>query len=296
MVRIENESVSEDYTRGRSGRGFSMPAGNTANNMTTTETPDPLRRKSTAPVKPDLPRRLAVRECPPTAPVGRQRWDALLFAHWNVDAAAVQRSLPPGLFVDTHDGGAYVGIVPFFMQRVRPVWLPPLPWVSWFLELNVRTYVHDANGQPGVWFYSLDCNQPLAVMLARRWFHLPYHHARMSAGRRGPEIQYHCRRRIPDGPRCDYVWSPGAFTSTAKPGSLEFFLLERYMLFAADGAGRLHQGRVHHAPYQIHVPQVQTWSSDPLRQAGFEPEGAPVSLLGAHAVDVAIHPLTPVKP
>jgi hypothetical protein len=78
--------------------------------------------------------------------VGKQRWSELLFAHWKIDAPTVQATLPRGLFVDTFAGDAYIGVVPFFMQRVRPAWLPPLPWISWFLELNVRTYVHDENG------------------------------------------------------------------------------------------------------------------------------------------------------
>ena len=98
--------------------------------------------------------------------VGRQRWNQLLFAHWEIDSATVQASLPGGLYVDTFAGAAYLGIVPFAMERVRPAWLPALPWVAWFLELNVRTYVHDAMGRPGVWFYSLDCNRALAVAIA----------------------------------------------------------------------------------------------------------------------------------
>src|SRR5690606_19660805 len=105
----------------------------------------------------------------------------LLFAHWHVDPALVQATLPTGLYVDTYEGHAYLGIVPFAMERVRPARLPALPWFSSFLELNVRTYVHDADGRPGVWFYSLDCNQPLAVTYARWRYHLPYQHARMAA-------------------------------------------------------------------------------------------------------------------
>ena len=128
-----------------------------------------------------MARRLAQRERPASFLVGRQRWNHLLFGHWKIDAAEIQATLPPGLFVDTFEGDAYLGVVPFFMQRVRPAWLPPLPGVSWFLELNVRTYVFDAEGRPGVWFYSLDCNQPVAVFLARSLFHLPYFHAKMTS-------------------------------------------------------------------------------------------------------------------
>ena len=117
----------------------------------------------------------------------RQCWSGLLFLHWPVDPAMIQSRLPDGLFVDTYDNKAWLGVVPFFMDRVRPVMLPPVPGLSWFLELNVRTYVHDAQGRPGVWFFSLDCNQPLAVEIARRFFHLPYEHAAMKAARRGDQ-------------------------------------------------------------------------------------------------------------
>lgn len=240
---------------------------------------------------PDMAQRLAVRQRPPAAAIGYQRWNHLLFAHWKIETRVVQATLPQGLFVDAHEGAAYVGVVPFFMQRVRPAWLPPLPWISWFLELNVRTYVHDANGQPGVWFYSLDCNQPLAVAIARRFFHLPYFHARMNARSHAGAIRYQCARDGENTPPCRYSWSPGAHAAPAEPGSLEFFLIERYVLFSTDRAGRLFEGRVHHAPYRIHTPAFTEISAEPARQAGFTLEGEPLSLLGAHSVDVSIFPL-----
>ncbi|MBL9189463.1 MAG: DUF2071 domain-containing protein [Opitutaceae bacterium] len=229
------------------------------------------------------------------AAVGRQRWNYLLFAHWRVDPSAVQATLPAGLSVDTHCGAAFVGIVPFAMECVRPVGLPPLPWLSWFLELNVRTYVRDANGRRGVWFYSLDCNQPLAVAIARRFFHLPYFHARMSTQFRGATIAYACRRRHVSSPLCRYVWTPGRSADPAAPGSLAHFLVERYLLFTTDPAGRLLEGRVEHEPYRVHTPEVAEFSCEPGRQAGFTLEGAPVSLLGAEPVDVTIFPLQPVS-
>ncbi len=244
---------------------------------------------------PDMAQRLAVRQRPPAAAIGYQRWNHLLFAHWKIEVRAVQATLPQGLFVDAHEGAAYVGVVPFFMQRVRPAWLPPLPWLSWFLELNVRTYVHDADGQPGVWFYSLDCNQPLAVAIARRFFHLPYFHARMKARRHAGTIRYQCARRGENTPPCRYSWSPGTHAAPAEPGSLEFFLIERYVLFSADHTGCLHEGRVHHAPYRIHTPLVSEVSAGPACLAGFELKDEPVSLLGAQSVDVSIFPLKRIR-
>ena len=240
---------------------------------------------------PTLAQRCNERERPAGPVIGRQRWNQLLFAHWKIDPAAVQATLPRGLYVDTFAGGAYVGIVPFAMERVRPAWLPPLPWLSWFLELNVRTYVHDAAGRPGVWFYSLDCDQPIAVAIARRFFHLPYCHARMAASVRDGVIHYECQRRGEAARPGYFAWSPGAPAAPVAPGTLEFFLVERYVLFAADPAGRLYAGRVHHAPYRVSVPQVVEFSREPARPAGFPLDGEPASVLAARPVDVSIFPL-----
>ncbi len=241
-------------------------------------------------ILPEMAQRLAARARPSSSPVGRQRWGDLLFLHWKVAANAVQATLPPGLFVDTFEGAAYLGIVPFFMERVRPAWLPPLPWVSWFLELNVRTYVHDREGRPGVWFYSLDCNQPVAVAIARRFFHLPYFHAKMRATRRDGAVEYHSQRHGTPT-LSSYAWQPDADTREAAPGSVEFFLVERYVLFSTDRSGDLHCGQVHHRPYLISSAVVTEFSVEPARQAGFELAGPPNSTLCASAVDVSIFAL-----
>jgi uncharacterized protein YqjF (DUF2071 family) len=243
---------------------------------------------------PTLAQRCELRQRPTGRLVGRQRWNHLLFTHWTVDPRAVQATLPRGLYVDTFAGAAYLGIVPFAMERVRPAWLPPLPGLSWFLELNVRTYVHDASGRPGVWFYSLDCNQPFAVEIARRFFHLPYYNARMAASFRDGMIQYECQRHDEAARMSRHAWIPGAKTASVEPGSLDFFLVERYLLFAADPKGRLYSGRVHHAPYRVSAPQVLEFSVEPARLAGFRLDGAPASLLSALPVDVSIFPLEPI--
>jgi uncharacterized protein YqjF (DUF2071 family) len=223
--------------------------------------------------------------------IGHQRWRDLLFLHWTVDAAAVQATLPHGLFVDTFAGDAYLGIIPFAMERVRPAWLPPVPWLSWFLELNVRTYVRDEHGTPGVWFYSLDCNQPIGVEIARRFFHLPYQHARMQAERRSEERLYSCQRRGQPAPPWSYRWQTHGTGVPAVAESLTYFLVERYVLFSANRDGRLYEGRVSHMPYRLHTPVLHEHSTGPAGLAGFELEGAPVSVLAAEPVDVSIHPL-----
>ena len=148
--------------------------------------------------------RLALREEPSAPPIMYQTWSDLLFLHWEWDAAEIQRALPPGLFVDTFGGKAYIAVTPFFMKNVRASFLPEIPGTANFMELNVRTYVYDRNGDAGVWFYSLDCNQSLAALLARTFFSLPYHNAAMHSRERSDMIEYLCQRKgAPEKAGCE---------------------------------------------------------------------------------------------
>lgn len=239
--------------------------------------------------------RLDVCRRPGGAPVMRQQWGGLGFFHWRADAGDIARRLPRGLHVDLFDGSAWLGVVPFFMRRVRPVWLPPVPWLSWFLELNVRTYVYDDAGRAGVWFFSLDCDQPVAVELARRWFHLPYHHASMRAARDGDGfVDYRCRRIGGYDPvGCRYPVADPALCKPAEQGTLEWFLLERYLLFACDGCGRLASGRVHHQPYRAMSvpPDAGTLAGTLAWNNLAAPAGPPLSAMVAETVDVEVFPL-----
>ncbi|MFM8618508.1 MAG: YqjF family protein, partial [Opitutaceae bacterium] len=162
----------------------------------------------------------------PTRPAGpavmRQRWIDLLFLHWEVPVDVILPTLPPGLEPDTFDGRAFLGIVPFRMDKVRPAFLPALPGVSYFPELNLRTYVRDRAGVPGVWFYSLDAGNRVAVAIARKFFHLPYHAARMEMrrGDRAGSISFSSRRRA-TGDESWFDWSPGAALPAPTAGSRE---------------------------------------------------------------------------
>ena len=235
--------------------------------------------------------RLALRQVPAGRPVMRQRWSDLLFLHWPVDPDVIRLHLPSGLHVDLFDGQAWIGVVPFAMERVHPVGLPPLPWVSWFLELNVRTYVHDDSGRPGVWFFSLDCSQPIAVEIARRFFHLPYQHARMSRELSNGELVYTSRRQGSDMVS-RFCYRRPVNAKPAREQSLEWFLVERYLLFTADRGGKIRSGRVHHQPYRVEEAKCTEWSSVPVEEDRLgRLVGPPASMLVAEPVDVRIFPL-----
>jgi uncharacterized protein YqjF (DUF2071 family) len=247
--------------------------------------------------------RLAARERPSGRPVMAQSWRHLLFAHWTADPAVIQRTLPPGLTVDVWEGRAYVGLVPFYMRRVRPIALPSMPWISNFLELNVRTYVHDRHGNPGVWFYSLDCNQPFAVLLARQQFSLPYFHARMASRRtHAGAITYHSRRRTAPA-QANFSWtslapqssqSPSTESPThAQPGTLDFFLLERYYLFTSHRA-QIYRGQVHHTPYPLLPVASLTLNATGFLPASPDYRTPPIHLISSPGVDVEVFNLDTV--
>ena len=222
-----------------------------------------------------------------------QRWEQLLFLHWAVDGEVIQRSLPHGLHADTFDGAGWIGIVPFAMRGVRPAGLPAVGPVSNFLELNVRTYVHDERGVPGVWFYSLDCNQPIAVLIAQILFRLPYRHAAMRA-EFAKTIAYESKRRGTDT-TARYVWQPHGEGRTAAIGSLEFFLLERYHLYAARGKN-LYRGTVAHPPYEFREVTLREFSTIPATLDGFpDLDPQPRHVCHANGVDVRILALEKVS-
>lgn len=247
---------------------------------------------------PNQAQRLAACRRPACGPVMFQRWTELLFLHWEYPAAAIQATLPEGLFVDMHDGKAYLGVVPFFMRKIRPRFLPAVPGISDFMEMNLRTYVHDRAGVPGVWFYSLDANQWLAVKIARRFFHLPYEHAEMKFRRTAEgRIQYESKRTgaRANGSRCVFEYAAGAELPQPEPGSLEFFLVERYRLYSSAPNG-LRRGAVFHEPYPLSRADVTAWDENLLPLDGFTPTGRPPDHVAmSRGVDVTVYPLERVR-
>ena len=240
---------------------------------------------------PSLEQRLALRQCPTRQAVMHQRWDNLLFLHWEIDAEIIQDSLPPGLWVDRYQGKAYVAIVPFKMRGIRPHGLPAVPYLSNFLETNVRTYVHNAEGVPGVWFYSLDTDRWIAHWIAKRFFHLPYVWSRMSHKGMHYEMTRHDQ---PQSAR--HAFEPEGELTEAEPGTLDFFLLERYLLYSYAAKKRqLLTGQVHHRPYETCPVSLIHGDTTPLKWNGFpEPSNGPVHQCYSPGVEVDVFPVQPI--
>lgn len=209
----------------------------------------------------------------------RQRWAELLFLHWRLPPRELRDLVPRELELDTFEGEAYVGLVPFTMTGVRPTWAPALPLLSSFHEVNVRTYVHYRGRHPGVWFFSLDAANSLAVLIARTLFKLPYHRARLRLERQGARVAYACERLWP-GPKpaaCQLEYEVTGSPSPARPDTLEHFLAERYILYAT-ARGKLYEGRVHHAPYPLQGARLRALDESLLAAAGLaRPSHAPLA-------------------
>jgi uncharacterized protein YqjF (DUF2071 family) len=208
--------------------------------------------------------------------------------------------LPEGLSLDTWQGEAWVGLVLFHMSGVRPRFFPPVPGISTFHETNVRTYVRYPDREPGVWFFSLDAASRLAVRIARWRWGLNYHLARMQIQRKAGHVRYSSTRQAADGegPSARVEASLGGLIGDevpqrelpagyALPGTLEHFLLERYVLYTSR-AGRLLKARVHHPPYAIREARVLTVEQSLVESNRIHPTGPVRHAAFCETVDVEI--------
>jgi uncharacterized protein YqjF (DUF2071 family) len=224
---------------------------------------------------------------PPHPWVMRMRWRDLLFAHWKADAAVLRGLIPQGLELDLFEGQAYIGAVPFTMEDVSPRFVPALPGLHAFPEINLRTYV-TAGGKPGVWFFSLDAAQKLAVRVARRWFHLPYFDARFEILHRSAGIEYSSLRTHSGAPgaafSARYRATGPVYQSVA--GTLDCWLTERYCLYAADSEGRIYRGDIDHDPWPLQSAEAEVRANTLGEALGIDMRGPPVTLHYAESLDV----------
>lgn len=214
-------------------------------------------------------------------------WHDLLFAHWPVPAAGLRALVPSSVELDTFDGQAWLGVVPFRMSNVGPRGWPALPWLSAFAEINLRTYVR-VGAKAGVYFFSLDAANPIAVSLARRAFRLPYFRARMRVARTDSTIHYASTRTHRGAP-------PAAFGATYRPtgapyrsaaGTLEHWLTERYCLYATDRRGAPLCGEIQHRPWPLQPAAAEITVNSMADWLGVALPAAPPLLHFAERLDV----------
>jgi uncharacterized protein len=223
-----------------------------------------------------------------------QSWIDLLFAHWPVPESALRPAVPAGIPIDTFEGSAWIGITPFEVLGAHPRAVPPLPWLSRFPELNVRTYT-TMDGRPGIWFFSLDAARAPAVRAARLSYQLPYRHAEMAIARAGSRTHYRSRARHASAVLRVSYQPAGAATPPA-PGTLERFLTERYCLYTVDRQHRLRRADIHHPPWPLQPASAHLAENTMTEPLGIRlPHQQPLLHYAARQ-DVLVWPLAPVMP
>ena len=220
--------------------------------------------------------------------VWRQSWPDVLFAHWPVPTKTLWPLVPEALQIQEFDGTAWIGVVPFHMRGIARRLLPPVPWLSSFPELNVRTYV-EMEAKPGVWFFSLDATNPLAVSAARRFFHLPYYRTEMEFSPSDDRITYQSRRVTRgSSPRFEGNYGPTSSADQSVPGSVDHWLTERHRLYAEALDGRIYRNEVHHVPWPLKRAQAEIEANSMTDPLGVVLEGPCATLHYGKRVDVIL--------
>jgi uncharacterized protein len=222
-----------------------------------------------------------------------QTWYDLLFAHWALAPELIRPLIPTPLEVDEREGRAWLGVTPFCVAGLRGRGMAPLPWLSRFLELNVRTYVR-YDGVPGIYFLSLDAARLAAVVAARRGYRLPYFQADMSAQRAGQRVGYRSVRIDSSGPPAEFRagYGPSGPRLPIEDGSLERWLSERYCLYVVDDRGRTLRADIHHSPWPLQPAVARIDVNTMAAPLGVTLQGDPLLHYSARQ-DVLIWPLEP---
>jgi uncharacterized protein len=218
-----------------------------------------------------------------------QTWRNLLFAHWRVPEERLRRVMPPQLPLHLYDDGStWLSVTPFVVTGLRLRGTPPLPWVSHFPELNVRTYV-ELDGKPGIYFFSLDAGRRAAVIAARRTYRLPYFHSRMRSARAGDRIEYSSERIDSSGPPASFRGSYGPVGPTVSD-DLSRWLAERYCAYTIDKRGRPLRVDIHHPPWPLRQAHADLDAQGMAEQIGIPLEGEPLLNFAARQ-DTLLWPL-----
>ena len=214
-----------------------------------------------------------------------QSWHNLLFAHWRVEVSELRRLVPALFELDLFNGEAWLGIVPFYMTNVGLRGMPPLPWLSSFAELNVRTYVRVAD-RPGVYFFSLDAGRRLAVTVARTFLNLPYFPAAMNVEADDETVVYRSTREAERPAVFEAKYTPTDPPFTASPGSLEYFLTERYCLYHHTRHGAAYRLEIHHPAWSLQVARADIKTNTMAAASGLGIGDHPALLHFARRQDV----------
>ena len=221
--------------------------------------------------------------------VMKQTWNDLLFAHFPVKYEVLRKLVPEVLPLDTYDGKCWVGVVPFHMTDIRLRGLPPVPGTDKFPELNVRTYVI-IDGKPGVYFFSLDATNLLAVKVARTFYHLPYVHAHIKVQKHADLIKYESKRVKGDA-RFVADYRPVSKPYFAEKGSFEEWLVERYCLYTLNSKGVPLRCDILHHPWLLQQAESEIKENTMLSSQGIVVENDSAIFHYSKIIEVRMWPL-----
>ena len=205
---------------------------------------------------------------PSGLPLMHQSWGKLLFIHWPIEESTLRALIPANLEIEKFDGTPWIGVVPFTMWDIRPFppYAPRVPYLNAMHELNVRTYV-SFEGDPGVWFLSLDCNNAAAVFGARKFYYLPYFNAEIALTETHEKIDYQLQRTDEPAANFSAAWTIGSPLPPTTPGTLDFFLTERYCLYSAHN-DKLYRSRIFHEQWSLRSATLNHVSSSMIESHG----------------------------
>jgi uncharacterized protein YqjF (DUF2071 family) len=223
---------------------------------------------------------------PVRVPWMMQRWSSIAFLHWPVEVDALRSLVLEELTIDTFDDLAWIGLVPFRMS-MRPPYLPPIPGLSTFPEINVRTYVRDPRGRRGLYFLSLDVPRSAAVVAARVALGLPYMWSRIDVDEGDDAVAYTAERRSPSPPARTSIVVPTRHSVPEPKPDLADFLTARFRLFARGPLG-LYGVSVDHPRWDLRRVRGATVDDEFVTAAGVPIDGPPAHAHTAAAVDVRV--------
>jgi uncharacterized protein len=232
-----------------------------------------------------------MRARPAGSPVMEQNWNRILFLHWPVEAGLVRSLVPAELEIDTFDDSAWISITPFNLSGLRLYPMPPIPGISAFEELNVRTYVH-YRGKPGLYFLSLDASKLLPALSARIFYQLPYYSADIDFTEVSGEYRFKSTRTLSPGTGFQAAWRRGVRLRAPDTESLAFFLVERYCFFTAH-AGQVSLTRAYHAPWILEEAVLEDYQSTMIQAAGLPEPARPSLAHFSEGVNVQLWPPLP---
>jgi uncharacterized protein len=182
-----------------------------------------------------------------------QKWENLLFVHWEVSPDLLKGHLPPGLELDLWKGTAWISIVSFKVSKTRLRYLPKIPYVPSMLQVNVRTYV-TKNGEKGVYFFTVDTNK-LSAVIGAKLFTLPYFKATMNMKKRlGTFTMFSSRNKSNANWKVRYKKQENPFCPN--PAKIDYWLLERYVAWSYK-YGNLYRGDISHSSWEIHLSEIK---------------------------------------